>query len=549
MDPDGRSVGETGGPDVVIVGAGVYGLGAARRLADEDLRVEVLERQADVGGIWLSCGNRSSRVQNHEAAYRLGYKPASEDYTQRDNVLAELREAAVVAGLKDRIHFRREVVRVEEVEDGSAVRIFHRTPAAAGGEEAVLEELRAGAVIFCTGTLQRPLPGQAVFSGPVVDGIRDAAEALEYQGRHVVVVGMGAFAIESARTALLAGAARVDMVARHKTVVSTRLARVVNIMGQPEFNTHLERERTKWQPPAWHRPPPFDPSDLMLQPYLYCDARDAAPDAWQRRLNRGRRPNVWSADSGTPWTTSDFFFVAHWLGRLQVHVGEIDHLEADTVVIRHRKHGLQRLLADIVIKNCGFEHPEEGDCMGGICEVVGHREYMPPIWITPRILAFRHETDLPPLSEEQYKCGAELFNFVGSAPFGVTVQLEIYLHFRERPEMLKELLKSLATQAVALSKTTKLDISRGINAALSADENLRAKINARRRVVNEETWRQYAPPGTPTSALHDKWIGGLLSQNYADWMETCRMLTGDPHAVPYVWEHLLCRLCPPTSSL
>ena len=72
--------------DVVIVGAGVNGVGTARRLAEEGLDVAVLERQAEVGGIWSEFANDSSRSQNHEPAYRLGASVGVEDYTQKPQV-------------------------------------------------------------------------------------------------------------------------------------------------------------------------------------------------------------------------------------------------------------------------------------------------------------------------------------------------------------------------------------------------------------------------------------------------------------------------------
>ena len=60
---------------VIIVGGGLNGIGAARRLRAEGLGVVVLERQAEIGGIWTEFANDSSRSQNHEAAYRLNGTP------------------------------------------------------------------------------------------------------------------------------------------------------------------------------------------------------------------------------------------------------------------------------------------------------------------------------------------------------------------------------------------------------------------------------------------------------------------------------------------
>ena len=65
--------------NVVVVGAGINGIGAARRLSGEGESVVVLERLPEVGGVWTGFANETSRSQNHEPAYRLGPTPGEED--------------------------------------------------------------------------------------------------------------------------------------------------------------------------------------------------------------------------------------------------------------------------------------------------------------------------------------------------------------------------------------------------------------------------------------------------------------------------------------
>lgn len=38
--------------DVVVIGAGISGLAAAKCLLDDGLKVTVLERSGDIGGLW-----------------------------------------------------------------------------------------------------------------------------------------------------------------------------------------------------------------------------------------------------------------------------------------------------------------------------------------------------------------------------------------------------------------------------------------------------------------------------------------------------------------
>lgn len=54
---------------VVVVGAGLLGLMAAKRLVDEGIPVAVLEQRALVGGIWSMYANSTSQVNSSEGGY------------------------------------------------------------------------------------------------------------------------------------------------------------------------------------------------------------------------------------------------------------------------------------------------------------------------------------------------------------------------------------------------------------------------------------------------------------------------------------------------
>lgn len=72
----------------------------------------------------------------------------------------------------------------------------------AAGESHTL--LASDHVLLCTGGLQTPrdvaLPEQAVFGGDVILGIGSEVDNTDLAGKHVAVLGMGAFAVENART-------------------------------------------------------------------------------------------------------------------------------------------------------------------------------------------------------------------------------------------------------------------------------------------------------------------------------------------------------------
>ena len=127
--------------------------------------------------------------------------------------------------------------------------------------------------------------------------------------------------------------------------------------------------------------PPLDREELMRRQYAKTGADEAMPDG--------------TDFTSTPWTTSDIFFLAFALGRLRVTKGTVSALKPGMVMVDTAAGGAAEIPSDIVIKNLGFSGVDVGDRMGGVCDVVGHRSCRPPIWITERVLTFRHQTDLP----------------------------------------------------------------------------------------------------------------------------------------------------------
>jgi len=57
--------------DVAIVGAGVVGVIAAKRMQERGIQYKVLERQHDFGGVWHTHGNNHSTLQVVNYLFRL----------------------------------------------------------------------------------------------------------------------------------------------------------------------------------------------------------------------------------------------------------------------------------------------------------------------------------------------------------------------------------------------------------------------------------------------------------------------------------------------
>lgn len=492
---------------------------------------------------------------------------------------------------------------------------------------------------FCTGTLHHvrraTYPGEEAFRGPVVYGTEGGAEGLDFKGKNVTVVGLGAFAWENARQALLLGAARVDFVGRDPshTMVLSRFARILNIVSANEYFEHSKVNTSPRMPVSWMK--------------LFRDAYDRS----------GLAP-LGTFATFRAGANTDVFFLAYQLGRLHIHAGDVTALEPGTVVVAGKekkaageeekgggllttegredsgmtgfgedkerrafmrgegktagdevtaKVATERIKADIVIKTIGFEqmsHSEEGDLIGGVCEVFGPsgariQTCRPPIWITPRVLILRYEElnvmsppksktrymealkaelDALPLAELRKRAAAEGIeapgssaedsktlaatiyehidklkpepvpkdwrgpSVVGSASFVSSVWTDIYLHFRDRPKELEALLRGSKVPRASISCVSMADSARGQRAVLHFDAELRAKVNANRTELNMDSYRHYAPKDTPPERLPQAWALGFLEENILDWEDACRQLTGDPKAVPYLWEDILAKM-------
>ena len=201
---------------VLVIGAGVSGLVAAKVLLGRGHDVTVVEKAGDLGGVWEpSRSYPGVRTQTPRDLYRFSDFPMPADYPEWPSgpqMHAYLDAYAARSGLRPRIRFRTEVVSMSRRADGGrGWSVALRTPGAAPETE------RYDFVVVATGQFSRPktlpLPDEDAFraAGGLIRHSSEYTDAHPARGRDVVVVGFSKSATDVAMNALAEGARTVSV--------------------------------------------------------------------------------------------------------------------------------------------------------------------------------------------------------------------------------------------------------------------------------------------------------------------------------------------------
>lgn len=212
--------------DVLIVGAGLSGVGAACHLQREcpGRTYAILEGRDAMGGTWDLF--RYPGVRSDSDMYTLGYRfrPWRDPRAIADgaSILAYIRETAVERGVDRHIRYGHRVVRA----DWSTPDARWTVTAESGGQPVTLT---CGFLYTCTGYYAYEagytpeFAQRERFRGPVVHPQHWPAD-LDLVGKRVVVIGSGATAVTLV-PALAEQAAHVTMLQRSPTYISAQPSR------------------------------------------------------------------------------------------------------------------------------------------------------------------------------------------------------------------------------------------------------------------------------------------------------------------------------------
>jgi monooxygenase len=226
--PDAHAGTDDAPLDVLIVGAGLSGIGAAHHLQERcpDKRFRIVEARSAIGGTWDLFRYPGVRSDSDMFTLGYGFRPWTDPQAIADgpSILRYIRAAAEEAGIVPKISFGH-VVRRAEWSSADACWTVHGERSGDGAPV----QWRARFLFVCSGYYRyaaghRPeFAGEADFRGALVSP-QFWPERLDVTGKKVVVIGSGATAVTLV-PALAGSAAQVTMLQRSPTYVVSRPSR------------------------------------------------------------------------------------------------------------------------------------------------------------------------------------------------------------------------------------------------------------------------------------------------------------------------------------
>src|SRR5687767_5881772 len=345
--------------DVVIVGAGLSGIGGACHLKREcpQKSFVILEGRESMGGTWDLF--RYPGVRSDSDMYTLGYRfrPWRDNKAMADgpSILSYIRQTAAEYGVDKLIRYNHRVLRAcwsseqarwtVEVEAAP----YHDTDS-----EKKLIQLTCNFLYLCTGYYDYESgytpewPGVARFRGTIVHP-QKWPEDLDYTGKRIVVIGSGATAVTLV-PAMAERAAHVTMLQRSPTYIVSRPAEdlVANWLRR------LLPDRAAYMLARW--------KNVLSGSFFYNLARKR-PKLFKWMIARGVRKELGEKyDSKhftppyNPWdqrlclVPDADLFRAMREGRVSVVTDQIDTFTEDGLLLKSG----ERLEADIIVTATGL---------------------------------------------------------------------------------------------------------------------------------------------------------------------------------------------------
>jgi cation diffusion facilitator CzcD-associated flavoprotein CzcO len=340
--------------DVLIVGAGLSGIGAAHHLLQGRPRDSwaILEAREAIGGTWdlFRYPGIRSDSDMHTLGYRFRPWTEAKSIADGDSILRYVRATAADAGIDEKIRFDRRVVSASWSTPEARWTV---TAESAAGER---ETLTCDFLWMCSGYYRYDegytpeFPGVEDFTGRLIHPQHWPADA-DVAGKKVVVIGSGATAVTLV-PALAREGAEVTMLQRSPTYV-------LSVPGEDPIANKLRQwlgDRRSYAVVRW--------KNVVLQSLFYrlCRARPRLAKKLIRKGVLGHLPAGFDVDTHfkpkyNPWDQrvclvpdADLFEVLAD-GSAEIATDTIERFDAGGIELSSGRH----LDADVVVTATGLK--------------------------------------------------------------------------------------------------------------------------------------------------------------------------------------------------
>ena len=469
--------------DVVIVGAGITGLYAANVLKKKNISFCIIDKRDSIGGIWSMYANTTSRVNTSEGAYRLNENKirSNRDHSSTRELLEDM--VYLSEHFTNTIYLNREVTAIKKVADG-----YHLEYTQKGVNKSVES---TGVILAINDRIGEPrtvkYANQSTFQGCIVDGFSNKTHHIDWSDKDVVIVGMGAFAVENARTALEMGAAHVTLVCRRHGTICPKIIDYLNFATpyDDEFK-HDNKSNAR---------------TMMYWKKLYDLSGATQPECWMKLIKH----------EGHTISVSDIWFIGHYLKKIETILGSISELYDKGVIVNNQK----RIKADILVNCIGFTR--NGSLAKKICayEKMYNNNYVDK--------NFMYLADA-------YIDNDAFNSFFGSSVLEMTkFYLEVFVQYFNNPDFDK-MMKYDGITTIPIEDRR---WSHYIKAATSLIKNDKSLYACAKKQVEQRT-KNFLD-------VHD--LKTYIAENKREWIDNHSMLAGktmtEDQCLPYVFEKLV----------
>ena len=353
--------------DVLIVGAGISGIGAAVHLQQQcpGKRYAILESQAGFGGTWRT--HRYPGIRSDSDLFTFGYrfKPwMGKPIATAAEILVYLGEVIDEHGLAQHIHYRHGIQSAswDSVDKLWTVTATRPRADGVGTEQA---HYRARFLWMCQGYYRHDegytpeWPGMAQFQGQVVHPQTWPAD-LDLTGKRVVVIGSGATAA-TLIPAIAGQCAHVTMLQRSPTFFITGrnnndLADTLRQLDIPSAWTHeIVRRKILFDQANFITRCQNEPE--VVRQELLAGVRAALGPGLEDQVDQHFSPRYRPWQQRIAFVPEADLFKAIRSGQASVVTDEIEHFTAKGIQLKSGK----LLPADVVVTATGFHLSALGD--------------------------------------------------------------------------------------------------------------------------------------------------------------------------------------------